>query len=64
MVDVVLLINYALRDGAVPPTDPYCPVINRADFNCDDRINLIDVVAIINYVYRQPAPGPCDPCEP
>jgi len=62
--DVVYLINYALRGGSPPPTDPDCPAINRGDFNCDNRINLVDVVAMINYVFRQPAPGPCNPCAP
>jgi hypothetical protein len=61
-IDVVLLVDYALRGGAALPTDPDCPAVNRGEWNCDGHVNLIDLVMMINYVYRQPAPGPCDPC--
>lgn len=63
-VDVVYLINYALRMvGPAPHSDPACPVINRGDWDCSGQINLVDIIKMINYVYRQPAPGPCDPCD-
>jgi len=62
-VDVVYLINYALRlIGPPPPSDARCPVINRGDYDCDGMVGMLDVVKLINYVYRYPAPGPCDPC--
>ena len=60
--DIVYLIIYALRGGPSPPVDQSCPVLDRGDFDGDNRVNLLDIVAMINYVYRQPAPGPYNPC--
>jgi len=61
-VDVIYLINYAFRDGPLPPTDLLCPLINRGDWDCNGQVNLLDVVKMINYVYRYLGSPPCDPC--
>jgi hypothetical protein len=63
IADLVYLIHYALCGGPPPPSDPYCPLINRADFNCDDRVNLVDIVWTVRYIYKYPTMGPCDPCS-
>jgi len=61
-VDILYVINYALRGGEPPAADDYCPAINRGDYNCDNRVDMLDIVKMVNYVFRFPAPGPCDPC--
>jgi hypothetical protein len=62
-LDMVYMINYMFKGlEIIPPNTPNCPVENRADYNCDGRINLVDLVMMINWAYRYPAPGPCDPC--
>jgi hypothetical protein len=63
IADLVYLINYAFREGPAPPSDADCPLVNRADFNCDDRINLVDVVLNVRYIYGYPSVVPCDPCD-
>ena len=62
VADLVYLINYALRGGPSPVSDPDCPAIHRGDRDCSGGINLLDIVHTINYLFRPPAPGPCDPC--
>jgi len=62
-LDFVYMVNYMFKGLEIlPPNTPNCPVENRADYNCDGRINLVDLVMMINWAYRYPAPGPCDPC--
>jgi len=61
-VDVVLMVDFILRNGVAPPVDPQCPAINRGDFDCSSSVNLLDLVGMINFVYRHPAPGPCNQC--
>jgi len=56
------MINYALRGGPAPPSDEDCPLINRGDINCDDRINLLDIVMMIHIVFGYSTPNLCDPC--
>ena len=63
IADLVTLINYAVRGGAAPPSDPDCPLINRADFNCDGRINMIDVVRTAYFIFGRTTQGPCNPCR-
>ena len=63
IADLIHMINYAFRGGPEPPSDPDCPLINRADFNCDDRINLLDIVMTARYIYTYPSVPPCDPCN-
>jgi len=61
--DVIALVQYIFQAGAPPPQDPYCPAVNRADWDCNERVNLADLVKMDGYVYRQTGSGPCDPCE-
>jgi hypothetical protein len=60
--DIVYLINYALSGGPAPPIDVYCPLINRGDINCDDRVNLLDIVLMVHIVFGYSTPDLCDPC--
>jgi hypothetical protein len=62
VVDLIYLINYALRGGPDPVSDSDCPAINRGDWDCSGNINLVDIVHMVSYIFRFPAPGPCNPC--
>jgi hypothetical protein len=52
--DVVSIISYVFKDGALP--DP----LASGDANCDYDVNVGDAVALINYIFRGGLP-PCCP---
>jgi len=62
-VDVVVLCQYSMMLGDAPPSDPYCPIVNRGDFDCDDQVTFSDVVQLVNFVYHANAVPPCNPCS-
>jgi len=54
IVDVVCIVNYALRSGP-----PLC-YEKSGDVNCDDLVSISDVVYLVNYLFKDgPAPGYC-----
>lgn len=60
--DLVWLIDYALKAWDVePPADASCPALNRADYNCDGKINLVDIVHLHHYLFLGD-PHPCNVC--
>jgi hypothetical protein len=54
--DVILLVNYVLKAGAVP-----VPCAAAGDVNCDGAVKLSDVIGLVNYVLKAGTP-PCDVC--
>jgi hypothetical protein len=64
ITDVVALINYVFRYGAVPFQDLGCPA-NRGEINCDLAPNIVDVVRLIEVTFRNGDPDffICDPCD-
>jgi len=62
VTDCIYLIDYALRDGPAPPSDPLCPIMNRGDWNCDGKINLVDIARMIRFIIGASAEPPCDMC--
>jgi len=62
IADCIYLIDYALRNGPAPYNDSLCPIMNRGDWNCDDRINLVDIARMIRFVVGMSAEPPCDLC--
>jgi hypothetical protein len=62
--DVVLLVDYIFRHGAVPPADPACPT-HRGELNCDEIPNIVDVVRIVEVAFRSGDPKIwiCNPCS-
>ncbi len=53
LADVVFLLNYLYRGGALP--EP----LQAGDVNCDMTIDVGDVVYLLNYLYKG-GPRPCD----
>jgi len=46
ILDIVAIINYKYKGGAVPSP------LNSIDVNNDENINILDIVALINYKYK------------
>ncbi|MCP4703485.1 MAG: hypothetical protein GY865_02655 [candidate division Zixibacteria bacterium] len=53
ILDIVFLINYKYKDGAVP--DP----LESADVNHDTNIDILDIVHLINFKYKGGAAPDC-----
>jgi len=62
--DVVLLVEYVFRQGAMPVVDPGCPT-HRGELNCDDIPDVRDVVRLVEVAFRSGDPKIwiCDPCR-
>ena len=65
VLDVVLAVNDAFRQGGVPALDsnPACAVVTT-DVDCDDDTDVFDVVHLVAVGFRNadPAGEFCEPC--
>ncbi|MBD3299220.1 MAG: hypothetical protein GF341_11230 [candidate division Zixibacteria bacterium] len=62
LVDILTIADEAFMGADPAPTDPLCPHLNRADYNCDGFVDAEDISLAVDYVFRNGNP-PCDPCE-
>jgi hypothetical protein len=54
--DVISLVNYVFKSGALP-----CPCPAAGDINCNGSVTSADVIALVNYIFKG-GPPPCNPC--
>ncbi len=62
LLDILAISAEAFLNADPAPTDPLCPHLNRADYNCDGFIDASDVSRAVDYVFMNGNPS-CDPCQ-